>query len=223
MNGKKFSDLPPEIQKKIAKTIFNQIKEGKESGAFGVGVDKELSEYLGDAGFLEANVSDIIRSAVMESTNNNNNNSSASDGYDDQLRRHRNGRRDLLKTRNEHLNKLRSLLGNKVVDTITLEEDKFFEDISSRMKDLRQTVQQIDKDLYEHMKRFLDEVQFVETDRLMLYNIREVIHNCMAEWTKETLLIHRGVGETLDTIEMVRCAVPAAVGELEAYKKEKGV
>lgn len=219
MKGRNFNDLPPEIQKKIAKEVFNSIQRGNNSGAFGVELDNTLRGIIGgDVGFLEADIEQIKKIATEGA------NKKMDDvGEDDYLTKHRKSKVALYEERENHLNKVRKDIGKEKVDDIVQESDKFFEEMRRRIKHLRAIVQQIDLDMKKKLRDVEDSVQFVETDRRMLYNVGGVTAHSTEAWSNEIALIHKGITEAIDSIDMFKAYVPAIIIEFEAHKKESGI
>ena len=221
MKGKRFKDLPPELQKKIAHVVFSSLQKGNNSGAFGIELDKAMREIIGeDIGFLEADLNDIREVARRTSIFQDEIKSPVEEDY---LVKHRQSKEALYQERESHLNKVKRDIGSEKVDNIVLESDKFFDDIVRRVKHLRAIVQQIDLDLKKHVRDVEDRVQFVETDRRMLYNVGEVTTHSLEAWSKDITLIHKGITESLDSIDMFKAFVPAILTEFEVHKKESGV
>jgi hypothetical protein len=223
MKGKSFKDLPPDIQKKIAYEVYNSMQKGNNSGAFGVELDKTMRSILGeDVGFLEADINDI-KEIARKSPFFQNPYNKKQDEYIDALTKHRKDKELLYQERENHLDKVRKEIGVEIVDKIVLDSDKFFDEMTRRIKYLRGMIQQIDTDLKKRVRSVDDTVQFVETDRAMLYNTQEVLTSSLSAWAKDMILLHKGISEALESMDMFKAFVPAILAEFECHKKDIGV
>jgi hypothetical protein len=191
------NSLPPQIRNKV---IEGFIKET-------MGIDLNL-ETLKD---IKDSKGNLVGSIGIASKNSNVDASTIGDKVsmisqkDD---RKKQDREQMMKFRDRRIEDLKKVLGKEVTEQLLKEEEARLAKLVEDLNVIKRTLQIFEDDFKKNNRRVEDLVQFVNSDRHILYNCKNANAHVIRVFSEEVNELYHQLAEVSDTMSLARIVIP---------------